>query len=483
LLLAVLAVFIASDMPFHPIVLWDESRLAVNAMEMHLRGLSLVTTYGFHPDLWNTKPPLQIWVLTACIQMFGPEAWALRLPTLIASVATLAVVMAFGWRLTRSILVFSAAGFLLDTSPGYFGKHVAESADYDALLCLFTTTYVLLLFKLVHQRRPRPWLVIAGGALIVGACMTKGVAGLIPGAGILTYCIATGRWRRVLSSPWYWLAGGLVVVVVGGFYWLRERTAPGYLAAVMSNELGGRFLYGMPGHVAPPFYYLWVVYIGFALGPALLLLPAAPLLRWRRTPRTVFLVYLAHVVFGFVVVHSLSRTQIFWYMAPVFPLLSIGVAVVLGRGLHLLARARASSAVARALYTIRYPALAMVAIALAASVVYNKFWVLPDQQNIPQGRYGLVFRQLSDQGIRRIRVIDGGVVNSEGTIGYTPQLWFHVLVWSQRGLTIRQDAVANVSAPTPGEVTVTCDESLLDAVARLGPSLTTVTDCAAVGGA
>jgi hypothetical protein len=71
-----------------PIVLWDESRLAVNALEMHLRGLSLVTTYEFSPDLWNTKPPLLIWLMQPGMAAFGPSEWTVRLPSLAAVTPT-----------------------------------------------------------------------------------------------------------------------------------------------------------------------------------------------------------------------------------------------------------------------------------------------------------------------------------------------------------------------------------------------------------
>ena len=57
-ILSFTALFIGLDIAERPIALWDESRLAVNALEMRQRGFSLVTTYGFAPDLWNTKPPL-----------------------------------------------------------------------------------------------------------------------------------------------------------------------------------------------------------------------------------------------------------------------------------------------------------------------------------------------------------------------------------------------------------------------------------------
>lgn len=83
-LLLACAVFMFVDRRVPPIILWDESRLAVNALEMHQRGWSLLTTYGFDPDLENTKPPLMIWLMNASVAIFGRSELALRLPSMAA---------------------------------------------------------------------------------------------------------------------------------------------------------------------------------------------------------------------------------------------------------------------------------------------------------------------------------------------------------------------------------------------------------------
>ncbi|HXQ46208.1 MAG TPA: glycosyltransferase family 39 protein, partial [Caulobacteraceae bacterium] len=217
-LMAALGLFLASDIASHPIVLWDESRLAVNALEMSQRGFSLVTTYGFRPDLWNTKPPLLIWLEAASIDLFGASEWAVRLPSLLAAIATVALVMRFSWRISGSAFVAGAAGVLLALSPGYFGEHAAQSGDYETLLCLFTTAYVLVLFQVLHRRRPQPLAVVACGLLIAGACLTKGVAGLVPGAGVAAYLVGRWRWPRLFQTPWYLVAGLVFVALVGGYY-------------------------------------------------------------------------------------------------------------------------------------------------------------------------------------------------------------------------------------------------------------------------
>jgi 4-amino-4-deoxy-L-arabinose transferase-like glycosyltransferase len=468
------ALFLVCDIALHPIVLWDESRLAVNALEMSRRGLDLVTTYGFHPDLWNTKPPLLIWLEAGSMRLYGPSEWALRLPSLLAALATVALVMRFSWRLGRSRFVAFAAPTMLLLSPGYFGAHAGQSADYEMLLCLFTTAYLLLLFELLHHRRPDPGPVLLCGLLIAGACLTKGVAGLVPGAGVLAYVLVKGRWPRLFRTPWYALAGLIVVVLVGGFYVLRERAAPGYLTAVMNNELGGRYLHGMNGHVQAPWYYVEYLIEFFALGPLLLLLLVAPFLRWKPTKSAAFLTYANFVALALLVVYSLSRTKIFWYLAPIYPIVSIALAIV---GECLLQRLPYRPA--QPVQTARL-AVVILAIYMIGNAMVQKIVLLPRLEDTPQGRYGLVFAQLDRQGLRRVRTLDGGVDNDDNMAGYTPQRYFYSLVWRARGLDIRQQPPHQPVAQAAGEVLVTCDPRYLAWVAGRGTSLTHVADCAAV---
>jgi 4-amino-4-deoxy-L-arabinose transferase-like glycosyltransferase len=473
--LVLAALFLASDIALHPIVLWDESRLAVNALEMSQRGFSLITTYGFKPDLWNTKPPLLIWLEAGSIRLFGPSEWALRLPSALAALATVALVMRFSWRLGRSRFVALAAPAMLLFSPGYFGAHAGQSGDYEMLLCFFTTAYLLLLFEVLHRTRPNPGCVLLCGLLIAGAILTKGVAGLAPGVGVFVYVLIKGRWPRLFRTPWYAMAGLVVVVMAGGFYLLREHLAPGYLAAVADNELGRRYLRGMNGHIQAPYYYLQYIIELFSLGPLVLLLFAAPFLGWKPTRSAAFLTYANVAALTLFLVLSLSRTKIFWYAVPIYPIVSIALAVVAERLLQLVPH-RPDQPMRIATLVV-----AAAAIYLLGNALLQKVVLLPRLENTPQARYGLVFAELDGQGLRRIRTLDGGVDNDDGLIDYTPQRDFYSLVWRNRGLDVRNDNPNQPIVIAPGEVLVTCDPRYLDWVARRGRSLTHVADCAAVG--
>jgi len=117
LFLVAAAVFLCADARTAPFTLWDESRNIVNALEMRRTGFSLVTTYGFEPDLWNTKPPLLIWLMMGSVALFGPAEWALRLPSLVSSLGTLALLLWFTRRVTGSLATALFAGAMLLLSP------------------------------------------------------------------------------------------------------------------------------------------------------------------------------------------------------------------------------------------------------------------------------------------------------------------------------------------------------------------------------
>src|SRR6188768_1424448 len=50
---------------------WDESLYATSAAEMVKSGNWLVTTFHGEVDYYNTKPPLNVWLIAASFKAFG----------------------------------------------------------------------------------------------------------------------------------------------------------------------------------------------------------------------------------------------------------------------------------------------------------------------------------------------------------------------------------------------------------------------------
>jgi len=463
-----------------PIVIWDESRLAVNALEMHLRGFSLVTTYGFAPDLWNTKPPLLIWLMTAVMDLFGPTEWAVRAPSYLAAMGTLALVMDFTRRMTRSLAAGAAAAVLLTLSLGFFGEHGARTGDYDALLCFFTTAYLLLLFFAVHQRRPRAWRILLAGGLVAAAVLTKSIAGLVPGVGLAAYLLVCGRWRRPLQSPWYGLAALIAAAPTAAFYLLREAQAPGYLAAVWTNDVSGRFMTALDRHAGPPWYYLKTTFLTGLFSAGMWTLAAPLALFGIRGVARQGLIFALCCAGGVLATVSLSSTKLPQYALTAYPFLAIAVAVA---GHHLWTRLQAHRG-DRPIGVLAVKAtLAAAALVLAAKACWFRFDYLPTRQFYPQAAYGQLLASLADQGARRVVLVEKGAPGLGLDPGYAPQLRFYALLAGRRGLDVRQTMVVPALADlAPGAVLGSCDPRVAPGLRAVGRDVGGVAGCVAIRG-
>ena len=103
---------------------FDESRLALNAYEMLKTGNIVVTYYEGLPDMWNTKPPLMIWILAISIKIFGLNELALRLPAALAALATCFLLLWFARKVFQKFWLGCIAAIVLVTSNGYIQEHV-----------------------------------------------------------------------------------------------------------------------------------------------------------------------------------------------------------------------------------------------------------------------------------------------------------------------------------------------------------------------
>ncbi len=475
LLLMLAAVWMAVDLPVFPINRWDESRLAVNAIEMRASGLSLVTTYGFRPDLWNTKPPLLIWLMTLCMRAFGASEGALRIPSGFATLGSAAVVMGFTWTLTRTRFAPLVAGLVLLTTRGFVGRHSGQTADYEALLCFLVTAYSCLLFYTLHRRRPDPWHVLLAGLLVAAAVLTKGVAGLVPGAGMMLYLLVQRRPWRPLGSWAYLFAGLIVAGLTAGFYLAREHASPGYLHAVAMNEFG-RYGAIVENHHTPVWYYPLLIFGAFGFSLGVFALPLLAEVRFAHGRRRAGMVFALCMSLAIMAVYTAGKTRIRWYTDPCHPFLAIGCALGLD---SLRARLRArygrpSGSVLR--WERPTPWAAAAVLVLVIFIVRDVYPTFFDQRST--GRYGQVFAALHRQGFDQVQVRDDGVPNAQHDIAYAPQLQCYAVLWRERGVrVVRQPASGT---PPAGVVTASCDTSLEPALARAGQDLAHVPGCIAV---
>lgn len=304
-----------------PLRQYDEARQAINAMEMVQSGNLLVTTYDGEPETWNTKPPLLLWLQAACMIVLGPTELAVRLPSALAALMTGLMLWYFAKRKLQHEYLGLLAAAVLFTTAGYVRLHGTRTGDFDALLTLFTTWAGLSLWQYgeEHQRRH---LIKFFAALALGV-LTKGIAALLFAPAYLIFLIAGKQLFPLLRERAIYL--GLVgfLIIVGGYYMLRNNLQPGYLAAVVQNELGGRFAQTTEGHAAGFGYYFQLL-ITDHFFPWIWLLPSGLLLitfskesRLKHLWKYAFLLSLTQLL-----VISSSGTKLEWYAMPVYPWLA-----------------------------------------------------------------------------------------------------------------------------------------------------------------
>ncbi len=326
-LLAYFPLFLHLDsLSFHT---YDEARLAVSAQEMVENGISLIPTFNQEPDMWSTKPALMIWLQTLSMKLFGVNELGARLPAALSAFFTIFLIGFFCWNILKRKYLGIFSVLVLLTTPGYIATHVSRTGDYDALLILFTTLFLLNIFELVNTKKPirKKKLILWSALFLALAVLTKSVAGLLFLPAVLIYILWKKEGLIVLKSSQFYLGIGIFGLLVGGYYFTREVYNPGYLQAVWKNELGGRYLAAAENHRGPFLYYIENMWRkGFL--PWLFFLPVAISLGWKKGGETRNLMsFLLICIFSFLLIVSNSETKLEWYVAPVYPLLALLTAI------------------------------------------------------------------------------------------------------------------------------------------------------------
>lgn len=423
-----------------PMQYWDESRNANNALEMALGANWLVPTYESLPDHWNTKPPLLIWLMASLIKLGLPPLLAVRLPSALAAAVTLFMVWAavrFGLRDKMAALLAAA---LLLSSKGFTGIHGAHTGDYDTLLTLFTTGYVLSVWQALAQqgRRKIVWMLSAGICLVL-AVMTKGPAGVFGVIGLGLFLLLTGQLLNVINDWRWWLTALVACSISSSYYFLRESYDSGYLQAVWMNELGGRYTETNESHYQGMWFYLRELLKQFVPGCLFLFLLSFPLLgadvaRKRLTQIT----FLSGA--GILIILSIAKTQLHWYLIPVIPLLCIAAAIAL---VDTIKRMRAPVIYLRA-FLVLFIALPVI------FSIYRNAISLPakSQHKVNISQYGILFNHLHANGQmpNQLIVLDDGIDNTAGFTNYNPELKFYAQLERKKGINIQVANLANVDA-------------------------------------
>jgi 4-amino-4-deoxy-L-arabinose transferase-like glycosyltransferase len=309
----------------YPIALWDESRLAINAIEMAQNNNFLVTHYQGEPDFWNTKPPFLIILQALCIKIFGITELAIRVPSLLATLFT-SILLFFWTKKTLNDAFFGALSVVLFMfSHAFINHHGARFGDYDALLVCLTFFASYFYYNYLTTSKNKYLLLFF--AMLTLAVLTKGIAGMLFAPAWLLATVISKKVVYTVKNHMFYFGFLVFIIMMCSYYYAHELATPGYLQAVYDNELGGRFLEVNEGHDQPFYFYLIYLfttkhhYLDYILLFFILLgfgFKIKPKVSDQNLQN-----YLITLIVLFLFVISSSQTKLGWYIYPVYPLVVI----------------------------------------------------------------------------------------------------------------------------------------------------------------
>ncbi|MBP7145967.1 MAG: glycosyltransferase family 39 protein [Acidobacteria bacterium] len=295
--------------------LWtpDEPYFAEGAREMIVDGHWAVP--HVNGVVTTDKPPLFFWLIALLSLPFGHvSSLTARLPSVLASAASIALTMRLGRRMGGERLALLAAA-ILATTVLFWEK--SRTSQIDALLSLLVLVAVSAFeaFRAGDLDGRRAGLLFWAAAGL--AVLAKGPVGLLLPLGVALVTLAWDRrlreWRGF--AP---LLGPLafVAVLAPWLLWAGVGHADEYsLFGAFQSHVVSRAVHGMH-HAQPPYYFLGT--LPMHLLPWTLLLPGALVLAWRARARPAdrLLLVFGGFIFVFFTAFTEKRGQ---YLLPAFP--------------------------------------------------------------------------------------------------------------------------------------------------------------------
>jgi 4-amino-4-deoxy-L-arabinose transferase-like glycosyltransferase len=309
-----------------PLLDRDEPRFAEASREMLQSGNYVVPTFNGAPRY--AKPPLIYWCQTVCYRLFGENAFAARLPSLLATAATAVLLLTWGTRLGSEAVGLGAGlcyAFCLQT------VQQGRVATADALLIFFMTLTAFTGWRILQARdRVQPVCLVVLALAFAGGFLAKGPEALIPMVPLL-WCARRSSRALIVGILASFLVGLALVLLwaipayiqTNGEYWdvglrhdVYERAVGGDFQGHGASSIGW-YLLGVPLYLL----LFWVSALPWS--PLIALQRRKLFTAWKTDLTDTYLILNAGLVF---LIFSLMVTKLPHYTLPAFPFLALLVA-------------------------------------------------------------------------------------------------------------------------------------------------------------
>jgi 4-amino-4-deoxy-L-arabinose transferase-like glycosyltransferase len=303
-----------------PVGDWDEARYGVNAYEMLQSHDFGICTYNHEADYPNLKPPLGPWCIILGYRLFGFNALGLRFYSALSCLAVVGLLLAV---LPKALGKIPAllAGFVLVLTPPFVYVHAGRTGDLCSLFCLFYVLFLVCVFK-IDEKRKEPFFSLAGLCFALGFLVYSyhSAQMLIV---LAAYLFFTGLYLEIPAKKYTGFFLCALLPVAGWAVW-RGSYPDGmkFLKITFIYDVVTRSTQQIEGHIDHMDYYLvnlgkwdpyWCIY--FVLALFLLLSVVGFKLDFKNKPLTL----MAMGTLTPLVLFTLARTRLVWYINPLYP--------------------------------------------------------------------------------------------------------------------------------------------------------------------
>lgn len=294
---------------------WDEAFYAQVSREMLMSGNYLDLTWRGQP--WFDKPPLYMWATVFFYKLFGVNEFTVRLFSALCAIGTILIVYLFCNKLYSRHAASAASLILLSTWHFIWAGKVGM---LDAAVTFFITLSIFL-FKLGEDNQV--YLFFSGITFSL-AFLTKSFAALVVPVTILLYIIFTKRFW-IFKKPGFWFGVIASLIILGWWYaqvFIRHHEV--LSINYFRNSLFVNTIKGVDSTTGSIFNYLEVIpnkgRPWAAMGLFALLYAMWRIIINNRNKDLMLPMIWALTV---LVVFSVVKTKLHWYMVPIYPSLAI----------------------------------------------------------------------------------------------------------------------------------------------------------------
>ena len=282
--------------------------------------------------IYNTKPPLVLWLQAFSLKIFPWPEWAIRLPSALSVVGIL-VLLAVALRRwgydqwTRILVMVAFVGH-----EGFIRHHISRTGDLDAVMTFFVVGYVFVALDAIHFNRWSNKYLITFFLFVIAAFYAKSIGGWIM-LGPLAIVWLLSPLRKVFISGKLWIGAFTSLEVCFLYYLLRESKQPGYMQLAWFSEYMRMIENNMPWHEQAFNFYFKNFVILKTYTPWIFVLLASivySLYLLKNKPVKVDLQRWIILALGYMLIISIPAVKLEWYDAPAYPFFSLIIGVTAG---------------------------------------------------------------------------------------------------------------------------------------------------------